>query len=130
MMDVAHDRPESQLHPPLRAIAVLLISLVAGGCYYWKPVTVEPRTAIAADHPSKVRVTIHDSTQQVLLNPVTAGDTLLGVRDAPEHDRVAIGLRDITGLEVLRQQAAPVAILLLLIIGAATGYVVLLSGWT
>ena len=108
----------------------MLISLVAGGRYYWKPVTVEPRTAIAADHPSKVRVTIRDSTQHVLLNPVTAGDTLLGVRDAPEHDRVAIGLRDITSFEVLRQQAAPVATPLLLMIGAATGYVVVLSGWT
>lgn len=130
MTDVAHARPMRRASLPLQAIALLLISLVAGGCYYWTPVTVEPRTVIAADHPSKVRVTTHDSTQQVLLNPVTAGDTLLGVRDALEHDRVAIGLRDITGFEVWRQQAAPVAILLLLIIGAATGYVVLLSGWT
>jgi hypothetical protein len=111
--------------PPLRAIALLVVPLVAGGCYAWQTVKVEPRALIAADHPSKVRVTIHDSARQVLLNPVTAGDTLLGVRESRENGRVAIGLHDITRLEVYRQAPARTAGLLVLAVGTVAAIVVI-----
>ena len=113
---------------PVRASALILASLVTGGCYAWQPVKVEPRAAIA-DHPSKVRVTIHDTTRQVVLNPVTAGDTLLGVRETHGTGRVAIGLRDITQLEVHRQEPIATVLIILLVSAPAIWFAVMQAGW-
>ena len=110
-----------------RPLAVVLIPLVALGCYSWQTAKVTPQVLVETEHPKAVRVTTVDSVQTKVAGPRIAGDTLRGTVVSPSawgktrRDSVAVALRDVTRVEVRRYDSGRTLALIFvsaLIVGA------------
>ena len=87
---------------PRRAIALVLMSLIAGGCTSWQTAQVTPQVLVETEHPKQVRITAQDDHRQIVRGPRIASDTLRGLRGWQGKDSVAVALRDLTRMEVSR----------------------------
>ncbi len=67
-----------------RVLSSILLPLYLSSCTYWQVPPVSPEQAITEDQPSKIRVTLTDSSTVEMEQPRIVGDTLRGlVKGAP-----------------------------------------------
>ena len=75
-----------------RVLSSILLPLYLSSCTYWQVPPVSPEQAITEDQPSKIRVTLTDSSTVEMEQPRIVGDTLRGlVKGKPSSDVVKDG---------------------------------------
>lgn len=89
---------------------LLFILLVLGGCSSWRVEQVDPVPYVASARPAFVRLTLADSTQVILRDPVGAGDSIEGLQVRNLHhtgpgQAVAIASTEIKQLAVRHEDA-------------------------
>jgi hypothetical protein len=115
-----------------RAVALLLLSLVASGCTTWQTAKVTPQVLLETEKPRHVRVTARDDTRQIMRGPRIATDTLLGLRGWRGKDSVAVDLRSVSRIEVQRVSAVKTTALVVVIGGMIAGLIAMsgMEGWS
>ena len=91
-----------------RVISALLLPAYLSSCTSWQVPPVSPEQAITEDQPSKVRVTLNDSTQLEMEQPRMVGDTLRGLVKGGTDDSLVerdVLLADIATLKVAKGDA-------------------------
>ena len=105
-----------------RALSAVLLPAYLSACTSWQVPTVSPEQAITEDQPSKVRVTLTDSSVVEMEQPRIVGDTLRGVVKSEAADSLVerdVLLADIANLEVSKTDATNSVLLGLGIVAGA-----------
>ncbi len=96
-------RLHMRLPPSTRAYIThgALIGVVwsASACRGWVTEQAVPEQAIAAGEPGPVRVTKADGTIAVLMHPVVANDSLMGMTQGLAPQRIAIPITEVRSVE-------------------------------
>ena len=109
-----------------RVVSAILLPLYLSSCTSWQVSPVSPEQAINEDQPSKVRVTLDDSSMVEMEQPRMVGDTLRGLVKSGVDDSVAerdVLLADIATMKV---QKTNVTKSILLPVGIVAGVFVVL----
>ncbi len=85
-----------------RFVGSILLPVYLSSCTSWQVQSVSPEQAITEDQPSKVRVTLTDSSTVEMEQPRIVGDTLRGlVKGKPSSDAVKDGRISLLERDVL-----------------------------
>jgi hypothetical protein len=89
---------------------LLFVLVVLSGCSSWRVEEVEPIPFVASARPAFVRLTLTDSSQVILRDPVGVGDSIEGLRVQNLHhtgpgEPVAIAATDIQQLAERHEDA-------------------------
>ncbi len=76
-----------------RVLSAILLPAYLASCTSWQVPPVSPEQAITEDQPSKIRVTLTDSSTVEMEQPRIVGDTLRGLVKGGEDD--SLGERDV-----------------------------------
>ncbi len=91
-----------------RVISGILLPLYLSSCTYWQVPPVSPEQAITEDQPSKIRVTLTDSSTVEMEQPRIVGDTLRGLVKGGADDSLVerdVLLADIATVRVKKTDA-------------------------
>jgi len=66
-----------------RAVSSILLPAYLSSCTSWQVQSVSPEQVVTEDQPSKIRVTLSDSSQVEMEQPHIVGDTVRGVVKGP-----------------------------------------------
>lgn len=80
------------------AWVALAFTLSGAGCFSWSPYESPAPLSQAIGLPSRLRVTLADSSQAELNSPFVRADTLYG-RLGPRRDTLAVAVTAVHGLE-------------------------------
>ena len=86
-----------------RVLSAILLPAYLASCTSWQVPPVSPEQAITEDQPSKIRVTLTDSSTVEMEQPRIVGDTLRGLVKGGEDDSLGecdVLLADIATLTV------------------------------
>ena len=62
-----------------RVLSSILLPVYLSSCTFWQVQSVSPEQAITEDQPSKVQITLSDSSELEMEQPRIVGDTLRGM---------------------------------------------------
>ena len=109
-----------------RVISGILLPLYLSSCTSWQVPPVSPEQAVTEDQPSKVRLTLTDSSQLEMEQPRMVGDTMRGLVKGGADDSPVERDVLLADIATLRVQKTDVTKSILLPLGIVAGVFVVL----
>jgi len=108
-------------HLRLPVLWGLLLSNVIA-CTRWQLEEISPERVVSETHPSRIRVTLLDSTHVELIRPHVSRDSLIG-SVTPSGPPVSIPLSAVANVSVLKVKTAPTIALIFAFSAAVAGVI-------
>ena len=109
-----------------RAVSSILLPVYLSSCTSWQVQSVSPEQVVTEEEPSKIRVTLTDSSELEMEQPRIVGDTLRGLVKGGADDSLVerdVLLADIATVRVKKTNATA-SVLLVVGIAAVVGVAV------
>ncbi len=109
-----------------RVLSSILLPVYLSSCTSWQVPPVSPEQAITEDQPSKIRVTLSDSSRFEMEQPRMVGDTLRGLVEGEANDSLVERDVLLADIATLRVRKTDVTKSILLPLGIVAGVFVVL----